>query len=59
MKKQDIVELHIENYAFEGKGIARVDLSLLNHISPENHKKYVIFVNNSYPGEVVKRKIIK
>lgn len=59
MKKNDIVELNIESYAFEGKGIARVKQSDLNHISNDTEKSYVIFVHNSYPGDIVKAKINK
>ena len=59
MKKNDIVELQIENYAFEGKGIAKIDQSLLNHVNTEPGKKYIIFVHNSYPGDIVKAKVLK
>ena len=59
MKKNEIVELNIEGYAFEGKGIARIEQSLLNHVSDKIDKKYVIFVNNSFPGDIVKAKILK
>lgn len=59
MKKNDIVTLKIENYAFEGKGIAKINQSELNHINNDNDKKYVIFVHNSYPGDIVKAKILK
>ncbi|MCK5724762.1 MAG: TRAM domain-containing protein, partial [Gammaproteobacteria bacterium] len=59
MKKNDIVEFEIEKYAFEGKGIVRIDQSLLEHVNTEGDKKYVIFVHNSYPGDIVKAKIFK
>ncbi len=59
MKKGDIVELKIEAYAFEGKGIARINKSELNHVSNSTGKKYVIFVPRAYPGDVVKAKIVK
>ncbi len=59
MKKNDIVELKIESYAFEGKGIARINQSELEHIKNDTDKKYVVFVHNSYPGDVVKAKILK
>ncbi|MBU1679080.1 MAG: 23S rRNA (uracil(1939)-C(5))-methyltransferase RlmD [Bacteroidetes bacterium] len=52
MNRGDIVELKIEDYAFEGKGIARV--------AQENEeKKFIVFVNGSYPGDVVKAQIFK
>ncbi len=59
MKKNDIVEFEIEKYAFEGKGIVRIDQSLLEHVNAEGDKKYVIFVHNSYPGDIVKAKVFK
>jgi 23S rRNA (uracil1939-C5)-methyltransferase len=59
MKKNDIVELKIESYAYEGKGIARIEQSQLNHVSNDSDKKYIIFVHNSYPGDIVNAKILK
>jgi len=59
MKKNDIVELKIESYAFEGKGIARIDQSLLDHVSNKEDKKYVVFVHDSLPGDTVRAKILK
>lgn len=59
MKKNDIVEFKIESYAFEGKGIARINQSELDHVNVDGDKKYVIFVHNSYPGDFVKAKILK
>jgi len=59
MKKNEIVELEIESYAFEGKGIARINQSKLNHVNIDSDKKYIIFVHNSYPGDLVKAKIMK
>ena len=59
MKKGDIVELEIESYAFEGKGIARINKSELNHVSNSINKKYVIFVPHAYPGDIVRAKILK
>ncbi len=51
MNKGDILELEIERYAFEGKGIARID----NNSSSD--KKFIVFVNSAYPGDVVKAKV--
>ena len=59
MKKDDLVELKIENYAFEGKGIARINQSELDHVSNDVEKKYVIFVHNSFPGDIVNARILK
>lgn len=61
IKKGDIVQLQIEKYAFEGKGIAKVSKSqLLGLISSEpNEKNYVVFVHGSYPGDTVKARLLK
>lgn len=56
MKKGELVELNIEKYAFEGKGIAKV---LLNDNAESTDKKFVVFVNHAYPGEKVKARIVK
>ncbi len=52
MKKGEVLELKIEGYAYEGKGIAKVD-------SENSEKKYVVFVNGSYPGDIVEAKLRK
>ncbi len=55
MKKDNVLELEITDYAFEGKGIARVKWG-----NDENAKKgFVIFVDGTYPGDVVTARIIK
>ena len=61
IKKGDIVQLQIEKYAFEGKGIAKVSKSQLHGlISRESDdKNYVVFVHGSYPGDTVKARLIK
>lgn len=57
MKKGDIMELDIEAYAFEGKGIAKI----VNNSSDSENKnsKFVIFVNGAYPGDKVKAQLTK
>lgn len=50
MKQGEILELEITSYAFEGKGIARVQ---------SGEKTFVIFVNHAYPGDLVRAKIKK
>lgn len=45
--KDEILELNIQDIGFEGKGIARTN----------GH--FVIFVNNSIPGDIVKAKVKK
>ncbi len=52
MKKKDIIELEITDYAFEGKGIAKIQIG-------ESESKFVIFVDKTYPGDVVKAEIQK
>ena len=59
MKKNDIIKFTVENYAYEGKGIARINQSELDHINNDVDKKYVIFVHGSFPGDVVSAKIVK
>ena len=49
MKKGEVLELEIESYAFEGKGIAKVPM--------EDDKKFIVFVNGSYPGDKVRAQI--
>ena len=61
MKKGNIIELNIEKYAFEGKGIAKVDKNLINPGSTKEFGKnnYIVFVHGSFPGDKVKAKLIK
>lgn len=61
IKKGDIVELQIEKYAFEGKGIAKVSKNELLGLQEENgsEKNYVVFVQGSYPGDTVKARLLK
>lgn len=48
--KGEIVELEIVDYAFGGRGIARVET---------DNGQYVVFVDNTFPGQLVKAKIEK
>jgi len=60
VKKGEIIELEIEKYAFEGRGIAKVDKgSIVPEAIDESKNKYVIFVDGSYPGDVVKASLTK
>ena len=54
MKKGDILELEIEKYAFEGRGIAKI-----NRTNSEGDTKYVVFIDGSYPGDKVKAELRK
>ena len=58
MKKGDLIELEITGYAFEGKGIAKIDIEDSDK-NKDNSKKFVVFVNGSYPGDIVKAQIRK
>lgn len=53
MRKGDIVSLSITDYAFEGKGISKIDKD------GQEDKKFVVFVNGGYPGDEVEAKITK
>jgi len=50
IKRADVVTLEITGYAFGGRGIAK--------INTENGD-YVVFVDNSFPGQTVKARIAK
>ncbi len=51
MKKGDLLELEITGYAFEGKGVAKIIKEA--HSQTEEPKKFVVFVNGTYPGDKV------
>jgi len=50
MKRGEIIELEIESLAYGGKGIGRLETE---------NGKLVVFVNNTFPGQVVKCRITK
>jgi 23S rRNA (uracil1939-C5)-methyltransferase len=54
VKKGDILELEIEKYGFEGRGIAKI-----NKTPAEVETKYVVFVDGSYPGDKVRAELRK
>lgn len=58
MKKGDLLELDVSGYAFEGKGVAKIikEVHSLDNTEP---KKFVVFVDGSFPGDVVLAKITK
>jgi 23S rRNA (uracil1939-C5)-methyltransferase len=58
MKKGDLLELDITGYAFEGKGVAKI-IKELHTQNEENAKKFVVFVDGSYPGDKVIAEIRK
>ncbi len=58
MKKGDLLELDITGYSFEGKGIAKIIKEV--HTQDETtSKRFVIFVDGSYPGDKVIAQIRK
>ena len=62
MKKGDIIELDIEKYAFEGRGIAKVSAEKIRSDIPKNEtpiSNYVVFVDGAYPGDKVKAELKK
>lgn len=58
MKKNEQIELEITGYAFEGKGIAKINVEA-GEEQNDDLKNFVVFVNGSYPGDKVKAIITK
>ncbi len=56
MKKGDLLTLKIDGYAFEGKGVAKI-----NKDDPhsDEDKNYVVFVHGAYPGDTVNASLRK
>ncbi len=50
MKRGDLITVTITDYAFGGKGIAKVETE---------HGEYVVFVDNTFPGQTVEARIAK
>lgn len=50
IKRGDIIELDITDFAFGGKGIARIN---------NDDKAYILFVNNTFPGQKVLARVVK
>ena len=48
--RAEVVELEITDYAFGGRGIAKV---------PTEEGFYVVFVDNTFPGQLVRARIEK
>ncbi|MCW8804318.1 MAG: TRAM domain-containing protein, partial [Ignavibacteriaceae bacterium] len=57
MNKGDIIQIKVDKYAFEGKGIGRISIEN----APENSEpdSFIVFVNGAYPGDTVSVKIKK
>ncbi|MFA6026930.1 MAG: TRAM domain-containing protein, partial [Ignavibacteriaceae bacterium] len=54
MRRNDLLELTIQSYAYEGKGVAKIPIE-----KDGVTKDFVIFVQHAYPGDVVKVEIKK
>jgi 23S rRNA (uracil1939-C5)-methyltransferase len=61
LKKGDNLKLKIEKYAFEGKGIAKIDKNLVKPSTENDNKNsnYVVFVEGAYPGDEVEAQLRK
>jgi len=57
LNKGDVIQIKVERYAFEGKGIGKVDLD--NPFGNSEPDSFIVFVNGAYPGDVVSAKIKK
>ena len=57
MNKGDLIQLKVERYAFEGKGIARMETETYSQMSGSD--PFIVFVNGAYPGDLVSAKIKK
>ena len=63
MKKGDIIELEITGYGYEGKGISRIRKEIVKPSSDSAEEtgeaNYVIFVDDSYPGDKVNARLLR
>lgn len=57
MNKGDIIQIKVDKYAFEGKGIGKVSIDNNSTISEPD--SFIVFVNGAYPGDTVSAKIKK
>ncbi|MDZ7625257.1 MAG: 23S rRNA (uracil(1939)-C(5))-methyltransferase RlmD [Ignavibacteriaceae bacterium] len=57
MNKGDVIQLKVDRYAFEGKGIGKVDLD--NPSGNSEPDSFIVFVNGAYPGDLISAKIKK
>lgn len=53
MKKGEVIKLEIGKYAFEGRGIAKLNIPV------ENKENFVVFTDGAYPGDVVNASLTK
>jgi 23S rRNA (uracil1939-C5)-methyltransferase len=57
LNKGDVIQIKVERYAFEGKGIGKMDLD--NPSGNSEPDSFIVFVNGAYPGDTVSAKIKK
>ena len=57
MNKGDIIQIKVDRYAFEGKGIGKINLE--NTSENNEPDSFIVFVNGAYPGDTVSAKIKK
>jgi len=57
LKKGDVIQIKVDKYAFEGKGIGKVDIK--NSSENSEPDSFIVFVNGAYPGDLVSAKIKK
>jgi 23S rRNA (uracil1939-C5)-methyltransferase len=57
LKKGDIIQIKVDKYAFEGKGIGKIELG--NNSDGNVSDSFIVFVNGAYPGDTVSAKIRK
>jgi 23S rRNA (uracil1939-C5)-methyltransferase len=58
LKKGDLIQIKVDRYAFEGKGIGRINFDNPSDNSTEADS-FIVFVNGAYPGDIVSAKIKK
>ena len=57
MNKGDIIQVKVDKYAFEGKGIGKINFE--NPSGSSESDSFIVFVNGAYPGDTVSAKIKK
>jgi len=57
LNKGDIIQVKVDRYAFEGKGIGKINLE--NPSVTAEADSFIVFVNGAYPGDIVSAKIKK
>jgi 23S rRNA (uracil1939-C5)-methyltransferase len=55
LNKGDIIQIKVDKYAFEGKGIGKIESD--NPLENNEPDSFIVFVNGAYPGDTVSAKI--